>query len=89
MTGRGSGYDEENEEFNLRDFWLFRKSPAGLSAEKRTAFWGWNVFVMFCAGVCLGGLSLFFAYGDYTDMLMKSYFTVPLIPVLNIVPVVL
>ena len=89
MTGRGSGYDEENEEFNLRDFWLFRKSPAGLSAEKRTAFWGWNVFVMFCAGMCLGGLSMFFAYGDYTDMLMKSYFTVPLIPVLNIVPVIL
>ena len=74
---------------DLRDFWLFRKSPAGLSGEKQSVFWIWNTAILFCAGVCLGGLSMFFAYGDYTDMLMKSYFTVPLIPVLNIVPVVL
>lgn len=73
----------------MRDFWLFRKSSAGLSTGKKTVFWAWNVFILFCAGVCLGGLSMFFAYGDYTDMLMKSYFTVPLIPVLNIVPVIL
>ena len=73
----------------MRNFWLFRKSSDHLSPEKKRAFWAWNVFILFCAGVCLGGLSMFFAYGDYTDMLMKSYFTVPLIPVLNIVPVVL
>ena len=78
-----------DEVTDLREFWLFRKSPAGLSMGKKTAFWTWNIFVLFCAGVCLGGLSMFFAYGDYTDMLMKSYFTVPLIPILNIVPVVL
>ena len=73
----------------MRNFWLFRKSPDHLSPEKKRAFWAWNVFILFCAGVCLGGLSMFFAYGDYTDMLMKSYFTVPLIPILNIVPVIL
>ena len=73
----------------MRDFWLFRKSSAGLSGEKQKAFWIWNAGILLCAGVCLGGLSLFFAYGDYTDMLMKSYFTVPLIPLLNIAPVVL
>ena len=65
---------------DLRTFWLFRKTPDRLSPGKKTAFWAWNVFILFCAGVCLGGLSLFFAYGDYTDLLMKSYFTVPLIP---------
>ena len=64
----------------LKRFWLFQRSPAGLSQKKKTVFWAWNVFVLFCAGVCLGGLSLFFAYGD---------FTVPLIPVLNLVPVIL
>ena len=78
-----------DEVTDLRDFWLFRKSPAGLSTGKKTAFWIWNGFILFCSGVCLGGLSMFFAYGDYTDMLMKSYFTVPLIPILNIVPGVL
>ena len=45
--------------------------------------------ILFLAGICLGGLSLFFAYGDYADILMKSYFQIPLIAVLNIVPVVL
>ena len=45
--------------------------------------------ILFLAGICLGGLSLFFAYGDYADILMKSYFQIPLIAVLNIMPVVL
>ena len=74
---------------DLRNFWLFRKTPDRLSPGRKAAFWGWNGFILLCAGVCLGGLSMFFAYGDYTDMLMKSYFTVPLIPILNIVPVIL
>ena len=73
----------------MRDFWLFRESCLRLSADQRRIFWTWNLLVLFCAGVCLGGLSMFFAYGDYTDFLMKSYFTVPLIPVLNLAPVVL
>ena len=73
----------------MKEFWLFRKSDAGLPRERKKVFWLWNGVILFCAGLCLGGLSMFFAYGDYTDMLMKSYFTVPLIPVLNLVPVVL
>lgn len=73
----------------MREFWLFRKSDAGFPRDRKRAFWLWNGGILFCAGLCLGGLSLFFAYGDYTDLLMKSYFTVPLIPVLNLVPVVL
>lgn len=72
----------------MRDFWLFGWSAAGLSTGKKTAFWLWNVGVLLCAGVCLGGLSLFFAYGDYPDTLMGTYFQHPLIPVLNILPVV-
>jgi len=73
----------------LKNFWLFRKSAENLSTGKKAAFWLWNAFVLLMAGICLGGLSLFFAYGDYPDVLMKSYFQHPLIAVLNIVPVVL
>ena len=72
----------------MKDFWLFGRSAAGLSTGKKTAFWLWNVGVLLCAGLCLGGLSLFFAYGDYPDTLMKTYFQHPLIPVLNLLPVV-
>ena len=73
----------------LRHFWLFQKSGEGLSTGKKVVFWGWNGFVLLMAAVCLGGLSLFFAYGDYPDILMKSYFQVPLIAVLNLLPVIL
>jgi len=73
----------------LRNFWLFRKDSCELTTEKKLAFWCWNGFVLLMAGVCLGGLSLFFAYGDYPDVLMKSYFQNPLIAALNIMPVVL
>lgn len=71
----------------MKNFWLFGRSAAGLSTGKKTAFWLWNAGVLLCAGVCLGGLSLFFAYGDYPDTLMKTYFQHLLIPVLNILPV--
>ena len=37
----------------------------------------------------LGLLSMFFAYGDYTDELFKTYFRHPLILALNVLPVVL
>ena len=73
----------------LKNFWLFQSSAAGLSGGKKAAFWLWNGSVLLLAGLCLGGLSLFFAYGDYPDVLMKSYFQHPIIAVLNILPVVL
>lgn len=73
----------------MKDFWLFRKTSADLSGGRKAVFWAWNLVILFLAGICLGGLSLFFAYGDYADILMKSYFQIPLIAVLNIVPVVL
>ena len=73
----------------MKDFWLFRKTSADLSGGRKAVFWAWNLVILFLAGICLGGLSLFFAYGDYADILMKSYFQIPLIAVLNIMPVVL
>ena len=78
-----------NEVTYLKNFWLFQRTDTGLSAGKRTAYWLWNGGILLLAGVCLGGLSLLFAYGDYPDVLMKSYFQHPLIAVLNIAPVVL
>jgi len=80
---------ETNEVNRLRHFWLFRKTDQGLSKGKKAVFWSWNGFVLLMAAICLGGLSLFFAYGDYPDILMKSYFQVPLIVVLNLLPVIL
>jgi len=52
-------------------------------------FWCWNLGILLLAGICLGGLSLFFAYGDYSDALFKTYLLHPVIPLLNILPVLL
>ena len=71
----------------LRDFWLFQSSAGQLSGGKRAAFWLWNLGVLVMAGVCLGLLSIFFAYGDYPDVLMRSYLKRPLLLALNIGPV--
>ncbi|WP_298035482.1 hypothetical protein, partial [uncultured Dysosmobacter sp.] len=73
----------------MRDFWLFQTSAGGLSRGKQAAFWLWNLGVLAMAGVCLGLLSIFFAYGDYPDVLMGSYLKRPLLLALNILPVVL
>ena len=73
----------------LKDFWLFRTSSAGLDPRRKVLFWTWNGGVLLLAGICLGVLSLLFAYGTYAKALMKSYFEHPLIAVLNILPVLL
>lgn len=72
-----------------RRFWLFRAEPVGLPLGQKICFWLWNVGIFLLAGVCLGLLSLVFAYGDYPDVLLKTYFEHPLIAVLNVAPVVL
>lgn len=73
----------------MRNFWLFQAAPEGLSRERQALFWVWNLGVLLAAGLCLGWLSLFFAYGDYPDTIMKTYFQHPLILFLNLAPVVL
>lgn len=73
----------------MRSFWLFQKTPEGLPRRRRALFWAWNLGVVLAAGLCLGWLSMFFAYGDYPDTIMKTYFQHPLILFLNIAPVVL
>ncbi len=73
----------------MRSFWLFQATPEGLPKKRRALFWVWNLGVVLAAGLCLGWLSLFFAYGDYPDTIMKTYFQHPLILFLNIAPVVL
>lgn len=73
----------------MRRFWLFQNAPEGLPKRRQALFWLWNGGVLLLAGLCLGLLSLFFAYGDYPDTLMKTYFRHPLIVVLNLVPVLL
>lgn len=71
----------------LTHFWLFRRSSEGLSRSRKTVFWFWNSLILLLAGLCLGQLSLIFAYGAYPDVIFWSYFENPLIAVLNILPV--
>ena len=73
----------------MRTFWLFQATPDGLPRKRQGVFWVWNLGILLAAGLCLGWLSLFFAYGDYPDTIMKTYFQHPLILFLNIAPVVL
>ncbi len=73
----------------MRTFWLFQATPDGLPRKRQAVFWVWNLGILLAAGLCLGWLSLFFAYGDYPDTIMKTYFQHPLILFLNIAPVVL
>ena len=70
----------------MKHFWLFRPSADGLTRGRTWVYWLWNVCITVFAGLCLGVLSLAFAYGDYPDLLFQSYFQVPLIAVLNILP---
>lgn len=72
---------------NLRTFWLIQKSPDGLSKGKARAFWAWNLGLVLASAVCLGGVSLLFAYGRYDPAIFYDYFHRPLLVALNVVPV--
>lgn len=73
----------------LKSFWLFQPACTNLPVWKKTVFWLWNWLVMLLAGLCLGGLSLLYAYGDYNDALLLGYFENDLLVRLNVLPVVL
>lgn len=73
----------------MKNFWLFQPSTRDLRPGQTRLFWLWNVLWLLLSGVGLGLLSLFFAYGDYTNHLMISYLTHPRLLVLNLVPVLL
>ena len=49
----------------------------------------YTFFALLFMGIGLGLLSLYFGAGDYKLEMVKTYFAVPLIPVLNILPVVI
>ena len=72
----------------MKSFWLFQTTPNGLSRGKTAFFWLWNVGLVLASAICLGGVSLLFAYGSYDPNLFYSYFDFPLILLLNLAPVV-
>ena len=72
----------------LKTFWLFQKNPEGLSRGKQWIFWGWNAGLVLASALCLGGVSLLFAYGSYDPAIFYDYFHHPLIVLLNVAPVV-
>lgn len=73
----------------MKQFWLFQAAPGNLPRGKKTVFWCWNALLVLASGVCLGALSLIFAFGHYDAQLFRSYFTHPLILLLNVLPVIL
>ena len=72
----------------MKTFWLFQKSPEGLGRKKKGIFWLWNAGLLLASSLCLGGVSLLFAYGSYDPAIFYDYFEYPLILLLNIAPVV-
>ena len=70
----------------MRSFWLFQASCTGLDKKKTAFFWAWNFFLVLASGICLGGVSLLYAYGSYSPNVFYSYFTHPLILALNLAP---
>lgn len=72
----------------MKTFWLFQKRPEELSGTKRLLFWCWNGVLLLASALCLGGVSLLFAYGSYDPAIFYDYFEYPLILLLNLAPVV-
>ena len=69
----------------LFSFFLFRKTPE----KKPVVFWIWNFFFITAAAVGGGVVSLMLAYGNYSSEIFRGYFNVPMIAVLNILPVLI
>ena len=72
----------------MRSFWLFQKNPPQLTGKKTALYWAWNLALLLGSAVCLGGVSLLFAYGSYSPAIFYDYFRYPLLLLLNIGPVV-
>lgn len=79
----GKMSETKAEKRGLFSFFLFRKTPD----KKPVLFWFWNFFFITAASVATGAVSLMLAYGNYPFAIFKGYFKVPLIAVLNILPV--
>lgn len=78
------------KETDMRQFFLFQTAPdPAWSLPKRTLFWSWNLLLSLGAALGIGVLSLFFAAVTDRTAMFVSYFTHPLIALLNLAPVVL
>ncbi|MBR3423673.1 MAG: hypothetical protein IKG80_04205, partial [Clostridia bacterium] len=75
--------EEKAGKRGLFSFFLFRKTPEN----RPVVFWIWNFLCITAASVATGVVSLMLAYGNYPFGIFKGYFKVPLIAVLNILPV--
>ncbi len=70
-----------------RIFFLRREPEKGWPLWKRAIFFGWRIFLLLCASVCMGVLLLGFAYGAYTWDVYLSYLHNSTLLLLNILPV--
>ncbi len=56
--------------------------------DRPVLFWAWNFFFITAGAVGAGIVSLALAYGNYPFGVFKGYFKVPMIVVLNVLPVI-
>ncbi len=74
----------------MKRFFLFQKTTGpDWSLGKKAGFWLWNLFFVAASALGIGALSLFFAAVVQRGAMFKSYFTHPLIALLNLAPVLL
>ena len=63
--------------------------PSHWPVWKKLLFWFWNIGLVFCSFLGIGGLSLLFAAVVTRKAMILSYFQHPLIAFLNLAPVLL
>ncbi len=74
----------------MMKFFLFqRRAEQGLSAPKKAVFWVYNGGLYLIATVLLGIASLWYAAGEYGQPMYSSYFELPALVWLNLLPVLL
>lgn len=72
----------------MKQFFLFQTTTDPTwSTGKRALFWAWNLLLCLCAALGIGVLSLFFAAVTDRTAMFLSYFSHPLIALLNLAPV--
>lgn len=69
-------------------FFLRRAPEAEWTVGKKIVYYLWRFLILLCAGICLGALTLIFAYGNYSWGVFLGYLQSGFLLVINILPAV-
>lgn len=69
-------------------FFLRRAPEAEWTVGKKIVYYLWRFLILLCAGICLGTLTLIFAYGNYSWGVFLGYLQSGFLLVINILPAV-